>query len=165
MITARFRWNVENLRKGFAIHCKTLRMTKLILVMAVVLIGWGAYEAFTSERWVEGLPLVIFGTVLFLGARPLAFWQFRRAARRAPSYDSEITYTFDPQQIVVAGEGHHSTFTWKKLYSATISNDGILLYPQKTLFHWVPVTAFATPSDLASVRGFLEQNGVRTRNA
>ena len=166
MITARYTWEIGTVRKGFAIHRRTLRVTKLVPPVAIFVIGWGAYEAITAVRsWTEGLPLLFFGALLLFGARPLAFWQFRRAVRRSPSYGSEMTYTFDPEQIVISGEGHHSTFTWNKLYSATVSDDGVLLYTQKNLFHWVPATAFASPSDIATVRSYLEQNGVRTRNA
>jgi hypothetical protein len=75
-----------------------------------------------------------------------------------------MTYTFDPEQIVNSGEGHHSTFTWKKLYSATVADEGVLLYTNKNLFHWIPATAFASPSDIATVQTYLQQNGVRTRN-
>jgi hypothetical protein len=92
-------------------------------------------------------------------------WQFSRAVRRSPSFGSEMTYTFDPQQIVNSGGGHHATFTWKKLYSATVAPDGILLYTNKNLFHWIPVTAFASPSDIATVQVYLNENSVRTQNA
>jgi len=76
-----------------------------------------------------------------------------------------MTYTFDPEQIVNSGEGHHSTFACKKLYSATVTDEGVLLYTNKNLFHWIPVKAFASPADIATVQAYLQQNGVRTRNA
>jgi hypothetical protein len=164
MITARYTWQIETVCKGFEIHRKTLRATKLIPIMAILFIGWGGYEAITSGHWIAGFPLLLFGTLLLFGAGPLSSWQFRRAVRRSPSYGSEMTYIFDPAQITISGEGHHSTFTWKKLYSATVSPAGVLLYTQKTLFHWIPAAAFTSPSDIATVRSYLEQNGVRTRD-
>src|SRR5438105_2160842 len=108
MITARYKWEIDTVSRGFAIHRKTLWATKLILIIAILFICWGGYQAITAEHWIEGFPLIFFGALLLFGARPLAFWQFRRAVRRAPSYGSEITYTFDPEQIVISGEGHHS---------------------------------------------------------
>src|SRR4051794_20518657 len=156
MVTARYIWDFDTLRKGFLLHRKSQRAAKFILLVAVVFVCWGAYDAIASERWVGGAPLILCGLLLLFGSRPLALWQFRRAVLRSPSYGSEMTYTFDPEQIVNSGEGHHSTFTWKKLYSATVSDDGVLLYTNKNLFHWVPATAFASPSDIATVQAYLQ---------
>jgi hypothetical protein len=165
MVTARYTWNIDSLRKGFAIHRRSQRAAKFIPLIAIAFAAWGAYESVTSGQWVSGLPLIVLGLLLLFGSRPLAMWQFSRAVRRSPSFGSEMTYTFDPQQIVNSGEGHHATFTWKKLYSATVTRDGILLYTNKNLFHWIPVTAFASPSDMATVQSYLQDNGVRTQNA
>lgn len=165
MVSARYTWNIDALRKGFAIHRKTQRAAKLIPLIAIAFFGWGAYDSYTSDRWVTGLPLIVVGLLLLFGSRPLAMWQFSRAVRRSPSFGSQMTYTFDPQQIVNSGEGHHATFTWKKLYSATVTRDGILLYTNKNLFHWIPATAFTSPSDIATIQSYLQQNDVRTRNA
>jgi hypothetical protein len=165
MVTARYTWNTDALRKGFAIHRRTQRAAKLIPLLAIAFVAWGAYGSYSSAQWASGLPLVVLGLLLLFGFRPLAMWQFSRAVRRSPSYGGEMTYTFDPQQIVNSGEGHHATFTWKKLYSATVTRDGILLYTNKSLFHWIPVTAFASPSDMATVQSYLQENGVRTQNA
>src|SRR5438105_3069591 len=121
MFTARYTWNTDTLRKGFAIHRKTQRAAKLIPLLAIAFIGWGVYGSYTSGRWMTGLPLVVLGLLLLFGSGPLAMWQFSRAVRRSPSYGGEMTYTFDPQQIVNTGEGHQATFIWKKLYSATVA--------------------------------------------
>jgi hypothetical protein len=165
MVTARYTWSIDALRKGFAVHRKTQRAAKLVPLLAIAFVAWGAYGSYSSGHWVSGLPLVVLGLLLLFGSPPVAMWQFTRAVRRSPSYGAEMTYTFDTQQIVNAGEGYHSTFTWKKLYSATVTRDGILLYTNKNLFHWIPVTAFASPSDMATVQGYLQENGVRTQNA
>jgi YcxB-like protein len=164
MVTARYTWDMETLRKGFAVHRKTQRAAKLIPLMALAFVAWGAYDSYTSEKWIVGLPLIAVGFLLLFGSRPLAMWQFGRSVRRSPSYGSAMTYTFDPEQIVNSGEGHHATFTWKKLYSATVTRDGILLYTNKNLFHWIPVSAFESPSDIHTVQSYLTQNGVRTQN-
>jgi hypothetical protein len=164
MITARYRWEIETLRKAFAIHYKTLWAAKLAVIIGILSLFAGGYKAVTSEHGIESLPLILFGA-LSLSARSFAFWQFRRAVRRSSNYGSEMTYMFAPEQVIISGEGHHSTFTWNKLHSATESREGILLYTLKTVFHWIPVTAFPSPSDLATVHSYLEQNGVRIRNA
>jgi hypothetical protein len=165
MITARYTWDIPTLRRGFAVHRRTQRATKLVLLIGIVFMGWGVYDALTSEHWISGMPLLIFGSLLLFAMRPIAFWQFGRSVRRSPSFGSEITYTFDPEQITNSGEGHHAIFTWKKLYSATVTNEGILLYTNKNLFHWIPVTAFTSPSDVTTLQGYLQQNNVATRNA
>ena len=165
MVTARYTWDTDTLGKGFAVHRRTQRVAKFIPLIAFVFLAWGAYDALTSEHGVSGAPLIVFGLLLLFGLRPLAMRQFSRAVRRSPSYGGEMTYMFDPQQIVNSGEGHHATFTWKKLYSATVTRDGILLYTNKNLFHWIPVTAFESPDDMATVQTYLQQNGVRTQRA
>lgn len=165
MITARYTWNTETLAKGFAIHRKAQWAAKVAPLSAVAFIAWDGYASYTSGQWVTGLPLIVVGFLLLFGSRPLAMWQFRRAVRRSRSYGGEMTYTFDSQQIVNSGEGHHATFTWKKLYSATVTREGVLLYTNKNLFHWIPVSAFESPSDLTTVQSYLEENNVPTRNA
>jgi hypothetical protein len=165
MVTARYIWNTDTLRKGFAIHRKTQHAAKLIPLIAMAFVAWGAYESYTSGHWATGLPTVVVGLLLLFGSRPLAMWQFSRAVRRSPSYSGEMTYTFDPQEIMNSSEGHHATFTWKKLYSATVTRDGILLYTNKNFFHWIPAAAFESPSGMTTVQTYLQENGVRTQNA
>jgi|SRR5581483_498721 len=164
MITARYVWDITALKDGFRLHYKTSSMWKAVWLASLVIMVIGGYQSITARDWSHGLPLLVFGAVFPLIVRPAIFRQFRRTIRRAPSYGSEMTYTFDPEQITISGEGFHSAFTWKKLYSATVSEKGVLLYTQKVLFYWVPVTAFAIPADIATVRSYLEQNGVRTQN-
>ena len=165
MVTARHMWDIPTLRRGFALHRKTQRATRLIFFGGLALLAWGAYDSITSEHWVSGLPLLFFGSLLLFGSGPIAFWQFGRAVRRSPSFGSVMTYTFDPQQITNSGEGHQASFTWKKVYAATVTADGVLLYTNKNLFHWIPVTAFTSPSDVTTVKTYLRDNDVRTKNA
>jgi len=165
MITARYTWNTDSLQKGFAVHRRTQRVTKLFPIIGIPSLAWGVYEAFTSEQWVTGLPFILFAFILLFAAGPLLTRQFVRAVRRSPSYGNEITYKFDPEQVVISGEGHHAAFTWKRLYAATVTRDGILLYSNKNLFHWVPVTAFESGSDFALVPTYLQQSNVPTKNA
>ena len=109
------------------------------------------------------MPLFAFGIVFPLAIRPAIYWQFRRNIKRSPSYGCEMTYTFEPGQVTISGDGFHSTFIWNRLYSATVSPKGILLYPQKIVFHWVPASAFASPGDIDTVNSYLQQNGVKTK--
>ena len=163
-ITAHYIWNIDNVRQGFETHRKLLPLTRVGTFLGISLLAWGAYESITSEYWFQGLPLILFGGFLLFGAGPLALWQFQRTARQVPGYDRQITYTFDPAKVVVSGEDYHSTFTWQNLFSATTSDEGILLYPQKGVFHWIPSSAFDSPTDMATVRSYLEQSGIRKRN-
>jgi len=73
MVTARYQWNV---RKGFALHRKSQRAAKLIPLLAIAFVCWGAYDTITSDRWISGVPLISFGLLLLFGSRPLALWQF-----------------------------------------------------------------------------------------
>jgi len=161
MVTARYTWNTETLREGFAIHRKTQRAEKLMPLLAIVFVAWGAYDSYTSGHWGTGVPPVVAGLLILFGFRPFMMWQFFRAVRRSPGYCGEITYTFDPQQIVNSGEGYQATFTWQKLYSATVTRNGILLYPAKNFFHWIPAAAFASPADMMTVQDYLQHNNVR----
>jgi hypothetical protein len=166
MITARYKWDTDTLQRGFAIHRRTLTISKIAPIGgAAFLLAALYYVLAQPHSWIEGLPFIVFGVFLIFLSRPLAFWQFRRAVRRSPSYGSEMTYTFDPEQITNSGEGHHATFTWKKLYSATVTPEGILLYTNKNLFHWIPLSAFTSSSDMATVQTYLRNNLVRTKNA
>jgi hypothetical protein len=50
MVTARYTWDLNTLRKGFAIHRKTQRATKLIPLLAIVFIGWAHTLASLPEN-------------------------------------------------------------------------------------------------------------------
>jgi YcxB-like protein len=164
MITARYTWEIQTLQKALRLHRRTRWQTRLVPVVAITFVGLGVYLAVTAGRsWIDGLPPILFGVLLLLLGGPLVYWQFRRSARRSPSYGCEMTWTFDPQQIGIAGEGFNSTFTWKKLYSASISPAGLLLYPQKNLFHWIPRSAFQSQEDFAAVTSLVRENCARTR--
>ena len=40
MITARYTWDIPTLQRGFAVHRRAQRATKLILFMGIVFMGW-----------------------------------------------------------------------------------------------------------------------------
>lgn len=163
MVTAHFTWNLENLRKGCAMHWKTLDKVWLTPYLGIIFLAAGIYGAFIHPgEWKELLWGVLLG-LLFLSLRRLTLWQLERVIRRSPHYGTEMTYTFDPHKIANFGDKHYTFFGWKQLASATITHDGILLCVNKNLFHWIPVTAFESPSDMKTVEGYLKENEIRTR--
>ncbi len=44
---------------------------------------------------------------------------------------------------------------WNVIFESVETPEGILIYPQKNLFYWLPRTAFATESDYTNFRDLI----------
>ncbi len=163
MVTARFIWNEANLRKGCAVHWKTLDKVWLTPYLGVIFIAASIYGALYThpDEWADSLYGIFLG-ILFFTLRPLTLWQLGRTLRRSPYFGTEMTYTFAPDQVVNFGEKHYSAFAWRRLESVVVTRDGLLLSINKNLFHWIPAIAFESPSDMKTVEGYLKEKRIRT---
>ena len=50
--------------------------------------------------------------------------------------------------------------SWKYFLKVVETNDGFLFYPLKNLFHWIPVTAFASADCMEQLRNLIRKNAI-----
>jgi len=166
MIQAHYIWDLTSLDRGIALHLRSNVVARMAPLGALVLVVYAAFEFTTSKLpLVDGLPPLTVGMLLLAGIRPMMRWQFRRAIRRAPTYGCEMNWEFSPERAMISGADSEASFPWKMLHSAVVSADGMLLYPQKNLFHWIPASAFASPEEYAEACAIVEAAGVKVRKA
>jgi len=160
MITARYTWDLPTLRPGLALYLKSHWTIKVLLVASLAFLVFGLWLGFTSRSgWIDIVPIFSFAAVLFF--IPLLLrWKFSRAVRRSPFYGNEMNWTFDPEHLSLASDGLNTTLAWKKLVSATLSSQGILLYLSKQSFYWLPLSAFSSPADFQALQDLITQTGI-----
>jgi hypothetical protein len=114
-----------------------------------------------TDRWICGV--IAAGGLYFLFLRPLEvrFWTRRQFVRR-PDKNKEIEWLFAIDRIEVSSSSANSSFTWDELAKAVYCPEGLLLYQNEQIFHWIPAHAFQSPDELdraaemasAALKGF-----------
>jgi len=87
--------------------------------------------------------------LFFLFRYRIARAQFRFRLASHPLHDSDMDWTFTPEGLVL--KTAHSTIQsdWDAYLQTYTTPDGFLLYPQKSLFYWIPRAAF--PSEAQAI--------------
>jgi hypothetical protein len=57
-----------------------------------------------------------------------------------------------------------SDAAWASVYKAVLSRDGLLLYSNERMFHWLPCDAFASADDFAAARALVEASVARVKS-
>jgi hypothetical protein len=139
-----FTFSRESLRIGarhYLLH-RHLLLTLLIPALGILFIGTGLYHLFLLDesRRVLGFLLTALG----------AFYLYRSATRTKEmvknafaSNPNERLVTMETSDEALASkeESSSGSSTWDAFVDYKICKDGILLYPQKNIFYWIPETA------------------------
>ena len=94
-----------------------------------------------------GLFCIIMGTVLLAFPLILRRVTLRHYAQR-PDRDMVVTWEFHPDRIVSKTEASSATLEWRMISRVLQTKQGVLLYPNDRVFHWLPVHAFRDTADL-----------------
>ena len=78
-------------------------------------------------------------------------------------YGQELNWSFDAQGFKLAREENLQNYSWQKIDSVVIAPNGVLIIPKKRVIFWIPVEGFASPEDFQTVRGYIQQSGVKTK--
>jgi hypothetical protein len=88
-------------------------------------------------------------------------WRVRRRFAKRPDAGAETEWRFTPEVVLLATSSSRSERLWNNFIKLVESPSGVLLYPNPTMFHWIPRHAFA--SDLEYAR-FLQLAESRIAN-
>ena len=91
-----------------------------------------------GQAIISTLPLVL----LAIGAYYLIKWRIKQTIRKIPSLNAQVTWTFDDQKYVMQTDHASGQNAWQNVFEAVVFPEGVLIYPQKQLFHWIPREAF-----------------------
>jgi hypothetical protein len=143
-ITAGYTWTPEELiaaheNNARAVCRRPYRVGLVFLALMAILAGWGYYS---SRGW--GIPSVLFplGGVYILFLRKFdKRAAIRRHFKRRPDRNTEIVWTMtsDDFHIKTHETDYHSK--WSQIASVRRARNGFLLYPNETMFYWIPFHA------------------------
>jgi hypothetical protein len=74
----------------------------------------------------------------------------RRFYRKLPAYGLNVEVTFSEDAVSTHTSKSEGRMSWDLFQSAILAKEGLLLYPNKFNFHWIPRSAFSSPEDFAS---------------
>ena len=164
--TATYVFSVDEVYKGIKLHFRHTTPFRFFYPPLVGMICMGFTIAFAFSEvpppgTIRGLFLILGAT--FLLSPFLGLWLSRRKLAAIPIIDKPMTWWVDDKGISARGEGFEFSATWATAYSALVTPKGILVYPQKTVFYWLPTTAFASPAEWERARDIVMKHAPRCK--
>lgn len=163
MITFTSQLKESELLRGVRAHFRTATREKWLLPLSGVVLftifgrmAWRAPSDITNYPF---LLLGVLGVTLPLWRIPLV----KRNIRRMPNFGKTINWTMDEAGLRGRGEGFEFSQDWSTIYSATITRDGFLVYPQKQMYYWMPSLGFAKREDVENAEALITQHVKRTK--
>ena len=110
------------------------------------------------SRGPNPMPVLMLMVGTFALLRPL-IWKIMhgRNLRQLPGYGQTVVYTFTPEGIAINGEDRDAKIKWSGLFETAPHKQGILLYHSKKSYTWVPLEAFDSREDMATVTEWLKK--------
>jgi len=126
-------------------------------VVAVALVGFGAWRIYGDTTLLPGYFLVIAG-LTWLSLPLVARLLLHRAINRDPEKDSWIEWRIDDEgtRVNVAGV-EKTSVAWSAYTQALVTHGGYLLYRGQERLSWLPFEAFASQSDRDAFQALLER--------
>lgn len=156
MIAATSRIDLPTMREGRKWHQRTRHpLFPLLPLLGLLLLVAGLWLPSAGYRG-NALPygLGAFGVWLILRSFVYDWW-FRNLVKKMPMLGEEVTWSFEEASFSMQVRSNTSKSELSSLYRATATPRGILLYPQKNLYYWLPAAGFATAEDYETVAAWI----------
>ncbi len=98
--------------------------------------------------------------VFLIGIPWLIYWRHLKNGRRLPSYNQPIVWKISEEGFEIDDATSKTFIAWNGLIKIIVRQDGILLYPQKAMLYWVPLTAFASPAEFDAATRLIPANRI-----
>ena len=143
-IIATYTWTPEELiaahENSARARCRRpYRVGLGFIALMAILAGCGHYA---SNGW--GIPSVLFplGGVYILFLRKFAKRAaLRRHFKRRPDQNTEIVWTMSDDHLHIKTRETECQSKWSQIASVRRARNGFLLYPNETMFYWLPFHA------------------------
>lgn len=160
MIEAKLMLTEEIILRGFELHAKyRQRFLKYVPFLGAVLTLASLLNLFRGDSILTVFPVLLPG--LFLLGMPTLMKQIaKRNVSRLPTLGKEISWQLNKQGLTGHTARGEFSQVWSNLDDALISDEGILIYSQKVVTHWLPKIAFASETDFQQAKQYV-QNGIQ----
>ncbi|MCW0217438.1 MAG: YcxB family protein [Prosthecobacter sp.] len=155
-ITATQTLNLSDLMIGHKWHNRRFRWKGWMQWPIAVVIVFSIYYFITTSAGKTVDPrafAVSFACVIALSLfaaridQYLAKRRLRRYLKEKPSGHKAISWNFQEKGAACSSEGAYSLTEWERVSESVSCPDGILIYWEKAVFHWLSKAAFASESD------------------
>ena len=163
------------MKATYTLTPKTLKVGALIHyahranMMAVVrlVIGGILFVMGMVQICLDPSPSIISYVLVALGLLNIFSKQIwiRRSVKKAFDGDTQqITMTFAASSagIDFKGDKAKGRIKWKGFVDYVVHDKGLLLYPEKNLYHWIPKSAEFTEGDWAELTALVSEKVTRT---
>lgn len=162
-ITAQSAFTEASLMQGMSTHLfyqnRFLYIYPIIGVVAL-LVGFVTWWLIDN---VVLLSILLFPALILLMFVPYNRWLLRRNIRKLPNLNKKVAWQLDAAGINGQGEGFNFSQSWASMYETMQAPAGLLIYPQKNVFYWLPREAFATPADFDAAAALAREHLPRFR--
>lgn len=167
---AKYHWTREEVRRGMLNHQRVklrrpvLMFAKafsvlLLLLLAAVVVAWLLLPS-TSAPPFWALALLALFCIYWLMFDRVNAWYWGRSFAKRPDANVQIEWQFSIEGIKAETELGKGIIYWKTFLRVVETSEGFLFYPLKSIFHWLPFSAFDSPDCVETVRGLIRENGI-----
>ena len=143
------KYNFSDLQIAYNLHFKKLYPIKsmLLLLFGALLVIIGLLLCFLDNHLEKSILLGVLYTILGIITICYYYWMYKtmgkRMFKKMPDFSNEYHYDFSNEGINIKSKTIDSDVKWDYYKSALISNDIILLYPNKLRFNLFPKQNFS----------------------
>jgi hypothetical protein len=141
-------YTAADLQKSYTLHFKKMYpvKSKMLIIFGILIISLGAImlllkSAFNDTDWLPWF-YVIFGVLAII----YHFWQYatigKRMFKKLPDFKHAFHYVITDEGIQTASATASSEVKWEHYHKAIITDDLILLYPNKFRYNLFPKRFF-----------------------
>ncbi len=160
-VVVKYRWTVDELLEAHCYHsrhiCRPVFWFALYLIGGLIVVaGIAALATDLADSFLFSTAALFIGVCYFF-ARPYMWrwWRGRQFAKR-PDRDIQIEWEISPDKICATTDLGHSEVSWQTFLKYLVTPNGILLYPNEQIFHWLPRHGFASDADFQTVVEFAQ---------
>jgi hypothetical protein len=159
-IKASVLFDVPTMSRGWYWHRHPKQWTRRLLfgfvVAALALHLWGTWKETGSIKIESGATTAFFALVIFLILLEwLANHAFKRSIKSSPAHMHAIEWTFTDEGLRHTANGAEHFSPWSHIVKSATNPDGLLIYPRKQAFYWLPNAAFQCTEDKGAVVALL----------
>jgi hypothetical protein len=168
-IHAHYTWTADLCVDAYRVALRNSLQHKIriaIIVVLIALVVLIAIDPSAGDMRGFGWIMALAAAVVLATSRPARNWWIRRRFAKRPDANASMSVVFGDDGLKFDMPGiAKSEAAWASVYKALLSADGLLLYSNERMFHWLPRDAFASAEDFAAARALIEANVARVKSA
>jgi hypothetical protein len=156
-ITASFTFDSATVMPGVRWSSQRTLLGQLRFPIYTCILLLGSLGTYLGERYRIPGMLFIAGALIGIFGWQYILWRCRRSIKSSPSYNKLVSYRFSESGVEQETPNSKSQASWDAFIQSYLTPDGLLLYPQKGIFFWLPESAFRSKSDYERLTNLVAQ--------